>query len=146
MICKLIDKRNTFSGDNIRDGNIKKYSEVILNKYPLLVNSEISMPTVNLTVIPWRDWDKSTPEWWTNYNLLKHYRHNNFSKASLEHVLESLSALMILNLYFNRIVNDKAFSQPNLETSFFRCKYMSSALFLRPRADQPLPDLKVIMN
>lgn len=43
------------------------------------------------------DVNEST-SWWRQYNDVKHQRLNNFDKASLKNILESLSALHILNL------------------------------------------------
>lgn len=38
--------------------------------------------------------------WWQEYNAIKHQRLDNFDKASLKNVLESMSALHILNLTY----------------------------------------------
>lgn len=43
---------------------------------------------------------KKEKSWWQQYNAVKHQRLNNFDKANLKNILESLSALHILNLTY----------------------------------------------
>lgn len=53
-----------------------------------------------LSFTPFAKWDRETPEWWTANNKVKHERHTDFQKASLGNVFNSLSALLIVNMYF----------------------------------------------
>ena|SRR5438477_8390126 len=73
--------------------------------YAKIRNVRILCPRYGLNFTPFATWDKSTPEWWTANNKVKHERHLHFERASLGNVLDSLSALLIANIYF---ANDMA--------------------------------------
>ena len=54
-----------------------------------------------LSFKPFATWARNeTPEWWTANNKVKHQRHTDFHKASLGNVLNSLSGLLIANMYY----------------------------------------------
>ncbi|EGU37398.1 hypothetical protein VIBRN418_07888 [Vibrio sp. N418] len=115
-MCKIIDP--SLDPKSIR--GIGKYAELILGKYPKLVNIEMSVPRYGLSFKPWGNWSKTeSPSWWQGNNALKHDRVNNFQKANLENAIESLAALLALTLYYHIEKNGKpleinAFFSPRL--------------------------------
>lgn len=68
--------------------------------YSKIYNIKVMIHRYGLDFMPFAGWDNQTPEWWTANNKVKHERHQHFGKASLKHVLNSLSALLIANIYF----------------------------------------------
>ena len=80
------------------------------------------------------------PQWWTNYNKLKHDKTNNFEKCTLQDLIKSLGGLYILmNYFFN--YNDN--NEPKIEKDYERnaknnnlweCDYFSyqSRIYRRP--------------
>ena len=69
VICRLfsyeINPSVNYADDTVTSGNIKKYAEVILAKYPKLVNTPIESLTLRRVIVPWKDWEKEP-----NYNCL----------------------------------------------------------------------------
>ncbi|MGC4394477.1 hypothetical protein [Hydrogenophaga sp. T2] len=73
----------------------------VLSAFPLIVGTVIDLPRFGLSLVPWAGSEaKSPPSWWGAYNNVKHYRHSNYSQASLEHALNAVGALFALLLYF----------------------------------------------
>jgi hypothetical protein len=53
--------------------------------------------------VPWESWtNENPPDWWTSYNKVKHHRNEHFGRASLQHTIESVAAVYVLNLYWNQ--------------------------------------------
>lgn len=67
-----------------------------------LPQCEVAIPRYQLILQPWKDWtEEERPDWWSkSYNKLKHQRHEYFANATLESVLNSVGAqLLVLQLY-----------------------------------------------
>jgi len=62
---------------------------------------EVSVRSYGLTFTPFKHWISNAPTWWTANNKIKHERHAHFQEASLENVLNAMSALLIANIYFS---------------------------------------------
>ena len=93
-LCNLISPQ-------IQAGNIVKYAGVILAKYQKLTEIEVSLHRYNLKVQPWNGWStNSSPTWWQGYNKIKHERTTYFDRANLENAIHSVSALLLLILYY----------------------------------------------
>lgn len=76
-----------------------KYKEIKNSQTNLLLNK-------NLIFSPFSILDEQLGlNWWGNYNEVKHYRqtNDNYVKANLNNVLQSLSALYILENFFYHI-------------------------------------------
>ena len=55
------------------------------------------MPRNDLHLVPWERWSQAAnPEWWKNYNGVKHRRDEEFKRANLGNVLYSMAGLIVL--------------------------------------------------
>lgn len=85
----------TKAGKKLQEVSFKHY-------YPLkgklmLENKEVRLLNRDIKCSPYSDWRESkAPKWWSDHNLLKHDRINNFKKATLENAVQSLAALYLL--------------------------------------------------
>lgn len=82
ILLKTSKKNVKFSKCNFDHYNI--FYKYPLNKYPLKKH-----------------------HWWKDYNSVKHSRSDNFHKANLDNLLNSLSALHILNLVYQVSLDEK---------------------------------------
>lgn len=85
--------------------NIKQYCDVITTEFPKLHEFEMGVPRYSLSFKPWSSWgasEKCSPQWWKDYNSVKHERNSNFEKANLGNVLNAFAGLLILELYYYR--------------------------------------------
>lgn len=83
---------------------IGDYYKIVISKYPDVVNHEKYVKGHRIVLKPFENWSlNKNPDWWTNgYNKIKHDRANYIQNASLENILNIVSALqMILFLYYN---------------------------------------------
>jgi hypothetical protein len=95
-LCNLISPQSKVK-------NILEYAVVILKRYPKIIDIEVPIHRYNLKVQPWRGWDNnnnSSPTWWQDYNKIKHERTACFDRANLENAIHSVSALLLLILYY----------------------------------------------
>ncbi len=99
VLCKLLCSQ---IDPTAQPKKILDYKGIILGKYPRLTKLQIHMTPLQLSYIPWAGWENASPSWWRDYNTVKHSRHQNYQKANLRNVLESLSGLLVLNLYFHK--------------------------------------------
>ncbi len=80
--------------------NFGNYKIVEENNKIILSNSKIKVLATNETIIPFKDWIKKNNKsewWWTAYNHVKHNGFTNKEEGNLNNVIESLSALFLLN-------------------------------------------------
>ncbi len=99
------DERNIykFDLDNLEMThykNIETYGKIILSdiKIRILLTKEI--------IKPFQLWtDKGYPLWWTSYNNVKHQGFTYKEEGNLKNVIESLSALFLLNCIHKDIKN-----------------------------------------
>jgi hypothetical protein len=139
LLCVVIDPSTTYSDDTIRSGNIAKYKTVILSRFPKFILAENYISGINEAFKPWADWsNKNSPDWWGDYNKVKHYRHNSFTKANLKNTLNSLSALMIITQYLYREVSGEAYANPSPSPQLIDSEYKCPSLYAR--ANKELPD------
>jgi len=82
--------------------NIHQYRNEIKTVYPKLPNFKITIPRFGLNLTPWSDWNQNSgvPFWWTAYNKVKHHRDTDFDRANLKNVLNAVSGLFVITLYF----------------------------------------------
>lgn len=107
QLCNQIDGAH-------KVGKISDYRRIIRPALPLLENTRASIPRFGLTLNPWEQWQKdSSPVWWKAYNNVKHHRHTNFRDACLKNVLNSVSALFILLIFFYRKESRNARLKPD---------------------------------
>ena len=106
LLCKEIQSDCDFPDATTRSGDIAEYGRIILSRFPLLATTEVYFTTLQANKKPWDGWMISpnfkSPKWWKDYQLIKHYRHNNFDKATLENALYAVSSLYIMLMYLNK--------------------------------------------
>lgn len=115
VFCKHL--QNDFNNDTL-----PHYGKIILTKYPNFVHDEVVVLPTNECLTPWQGWtwnkniDKNGnvrikgagPKWWSDHNKVKHSRTLvdgsvlNYKKANQQNVINSLSALFMLESYFYR--------------------------------------------
>jgi len=99
QICKSIDSDSNAN-------SINAYFDEISPALPQLINFEVTIPRLGLTLTPWVDWASGHPPfWWQDHNKVKHHRHNYFERANLKNCLNSMAGLYSAVLYFYK---DKA--------------------------------------
>jgi len=81
---------------------IHQYRNEIKREYPQIPGFKVKIPRYGLTLTPWLNWNKNrfVPIWWTAYNKVKHHRNIDFIKANLENVLNAVSGLFVITLYY----------------------------------------------
>ena len=147
LICKTI--KPDF---DMKWANIKKITETILSRYPHIKETEIFSPFQVLK--PLENWiieNETNPEtgkinkkvkgvtWWETYDDLKHQGYSVFEKANLKNAVDSLAALMVLELYYMKITLDDLSIAGSNPCEYFQTKYVSGGNGLFFELD-PLPD------
>lgn len=127
-------------------GNIIAITEMILSKYPRIVETVIA--TDFQTLIPLFNWNvENTPtgqkklaglEWWTAYTDIKHRRYDYFAKATLKHCINSLASLLVLELYLAMHVLDSVSDLSTRKCDYFHFRYGHEQYWVR--CPQNLPD------
>jgi len=75
---------------------------------------------------PWINWgDNKNPNWWTDYNKIKHHRHDYYKRAHLKNLLNSMAGLFVLLMFYHMhvAVHRKLSPKPtlfNMPGLFFR--------------------------
>ncbi len=101
-VCALVDPRS-------KPGNIKQYENVLKKAAQRgqildLATVKVLVPRYGMDFKPWENWAKNqTPNWWKSYNYVKHERNKYFNEATLQHTLNAMGALLILNYIYYRI-------------------------------------------
>lgn len=121
--CDLIFKKICGIKLNSRSGNIKAYSD-ILNTYPEIINEKIEVKHTNIILKPFKGWNKIMPWelfWWKIYNEVKHNREENYDKGNFYILLNSLSALYLLEMYFCRKIGRENYEidVPNIKSKLY---------------------------
>lgn len=99
-LCKTICTYYNQSSCN----NIKQYAKIILKKYTNISSKKIKVLKNSIELQPFKEWridpEYKSPSWWSEYNKVKHNRIDNFEKANLLNVINALSGLFLLNMYY----------------------------------------------
>ena len=141
LICGEIDPSCSYtSSDNRAD--MGKIAKKIQTSIPHIYNAKMEISSTSQTIFPFSVWKHSPASnltWWEDYNLIKHYRHNEFSRATLENAMSCVAALMILVSYLYTIVTRK--TTPRLtRNGMFDSVYACLGLALQPA--EKLPDIE----
>jgi len=92
-LCKVLDPQKEAK-------NIEDIYEVFHDKCPDILNEIISIRKYGLSIKPFENWTSDVrPDWWVHYNKVKHNRTGNSEKANLGNLINTLSALQIVNYY-----------------------------------------------
>jgi hypothetical protein len=80
--------------------NISQYKAALLPGIPELPTTTVFIPRYGLSFEPFSSWSgRSNPGWWRSYNNVKHQRDSHFHEATLQHALNAMGGLLILNFH-----------------------------------------------
>jgi len=91
-LCKLWEP-------NSKAKCIKNYAKIIIPKYTKLNEFSTMMNYSGLPLLfcPWQHWTcEASPNWWRDYQHLKHNHTKNFDLATMKNAYYCLSALLIV--------------------------------------------------
>ena len=103
---------------------IKDYRNFFRNAEPwdipkkAFIKDSVLIPRYNLHCEPWENWgygEEKVPNWWNANNDIKHHRSTEFHQANLFNVLNSVSALLTVNLFLIRSTNRDLISSGLIE-------------------------------
>jgi len=98
VVAKLLCQR---AKSKSRAGSINAYRKELNQAFPKIADMQVTIPRYGLQLIPWSNWkNDKTPDWWSDYNLVKHKRNAHFRKANLKNTLNSIGALFVLLLHY----------------------------------------------
>lgn len=100
VVCKqLCAKINP----TVKAENIDQYRKIILAVYPKFPQIKIQVPRLEKDIVPWKSWENEVnPDWWRNYNNVKHDRGKHYEEANLKNSLYALSGLFAVLLYYHQ--------------------------------------------
>ena len=92
-----------------KNQNIKDYREKIIKIYPKIVSEQVYIVEIKkYKCIPFKEFkNKNAPDWWKNYNSVKHNRLVNYKNATQKNVLDSLAALFLLEQILSSKIKSK---------------------------------------
>ena len=103
LICKKINSHSN-------PKKITDYAEIVLEKYPLIIDTEVNVSRVCETIKPFADWSADKCMfWWDEHQDIKHNRHTDFRKATYKNAMYSLAGLYVLLLYLLKIYDQDIF-------------------------------------
>lgn len=83
---------------DIANFTIENYRDIERDGTKILSNEKIILLSTNELIKPFEFWiDKRYPLWWNAYNNVKHQGFKNKKEGNLFNVIESLSALFLIN-------------------------------------------------
>jgi hypothetical protein len=99
VVCKQLCKKLNASS---KADSIHQYRDEIIQAFPQISDFNICMDRYGIILKPWEKWQntKDDPLWWTAYNKIKHERMSEYARANLENVLNAISGLFVVTLYF----------------------------------------------
>ncbi len=82
--------------------SITEYASFILTDYPDIISQVINIKDTKIQLQPFKNWNTSKPAqslvWWEAFDKIKHDRYGSYKKANQENVLNTLSALFLLEM------------------------------------------------
>jgi hypothetical protein len=100
--------------------SIGDYCELMMKKHPAIFDAEVTLVHHALVRAPYKGWTKTHPPvWWSANNKVKHGRDTNFGSASLENVIDAVSALFLANICGHVILKGKTRLDPRRDTRLF---------------------------
>ena len=107
MVCQKINNNSQAKG-------ITDYRNEIRPHYQHIENMTVLIRRYGLHLTPWENWqqDKS-PDWWGDYNKVKHERNNHFIDANLKNALNSMAGLFVMLLYLYKEDAEQGLLIPN---------------------------------
>ncbi len=83
--------------------NIKKYREIILERFPKITEAKVQIKRLGRVVCPFEGWGKESPAWWRAYQGVKHNRGECFSDATYQNASVALAGLYVLIFYLAKL-------------------------------------------
>ncbi len=106
--------------------DITDYFDTMAKNYPKIFGAKVTLISHSIIRTPFANWIKSTPAkksdsppWWKANNDVKHNRDTLFSQAALEYVIDSISALLLLNIHYYTLKNKDGRFWPEQDTKLF---------------------------
>ncbi len=88
------------------ENKIKAYRSAVLGRYKKFWDLEIVIPSFNISLSPWKNWQSNkNPDWWNAYDRVKHYRTSEFKLANLKNVMNTMAALYATVVYYYMALN-----------------------------------------
>lgn len=83
--------------------NIDGYRRIITVSEPAFAKLVVSLPRFGLDLTPWDNWQHDrNPDWWSDYNKVKHARGEHFAKANVKNVLNAMGGLLMALISYYR--------------------------------------------
>ncbi|CAA0098973.1 Uncharacterised protein [BD1-7 clade bacterium] len=92
---------------------------ISLDKKSAIFTSMLNSSSDKSVVTPFEIMEGSNvPRWWTAYNKLKHDKISNFSKCTLDDLVNSFAGLFILMVYLTKYYHDKPIFNEQMELRY----------------------------
>ena len=101
-------------------GNISEYKEIVLDKYPRIIECSVSVRRLGKKIKPFENWNSDKLKWWDAYTNLKHDLDDRIKQATCINAIYAISALYILILYLSEITGLELF---NNESKYINSRY-----------------------
>lgn len=117
-----------YCGFNLNDRkNIVDYTRYIMSDYPQITTQGVGIYNTEITLTPYEEWSQWSIQsgnllsWWDAYNLIKHNRQENITKASMGNVVTALAALHLIEMKYLQIITkeNKEFNKPENSSCLF---------------------------
>lgn len=116
-------------------GTIGSYKEIILGKYPKIVDTIVNVKRLGYDIEPFKGWDVGPLGWWDAYQHVKHSRGYFFVEATYLNAVTALSALYITIFYLAKITD---IDFDNHVSKYIDSDYADMHVIFSPR--KKLPD------
>ena len=118
-----------FSLDERRK-NIIDYTRHIMSEYPEITSQSVEIYNTAIKLTPYEEWtrwnqqdskSKNLLSWWDSYNLVKHNRQENITKASMGNVVTALAALHLIEMKYLQVITKEAHEvdEPDTDSELF---------------------------
>lgn len=121
------------------EGNIGKYKELILGRYPHIGDAVVTVKRWGTDVKPFQEWTTGKLSWWSAYQEVKHNRGEYFSGASYKNAVYALAALYIAIFYLAKTANVEFADYIN---TYIESDYSKTRIIFG--ATKKLPDFEVL--
>lgn len=118
-----------YCGFNLNDRkNIMDYTRYIMSDYPQIPNQVVEIYDTELTLTPYEEWSQWSIQsgnllsWWDAYNLIKHNRQENITKASMGNVVTALAALHLIEMKYLQVITkeNQEVDEPDSDSEIFK--------------------------
>jgi hypothetical protein len=149
-LCSKLDPNCHFDDYNRRyekgdkPPSMKNCAEIILKKWPEISKAYTIEVNTKISIFPFSTWtfdnigkDVIIQSWWQEHNMVKHFRNEHYKYANLKNTIYSMSALMLIILYFIKQSGGKSFANLISDVKSFNSNYFPRLLCCGPEEDLP---------